>query len=38
MLRVQLRQEAAGRQIDTEVAEGHGRPPDLQEVHACIKA
>eukprot|EP00955_Chlamydomonas_euryale_P063459 358672-Chlamydomonas_euryale.AAC.6 len=33
-----LRQTAAGRQIDAEVAEGYGRPPDLEEVHACIKA
>eukprot|EP00955_Chlamydomonas_euryale_P092361 364700-Chlamydomonas_euryale.AAC.10 len=28
---------AAGWQIDTEVAEGYGRPPDLEEVHACFK-
>ena len=33
-----LRQAAAGRQIDTEVAEAYGRPPDLEEVQACIKA
>eukprot|EP00955_Chlamydomonas_euryale_P059148 357291-Chlamydomonas_euryale.AAC.3 len=33
-----LRQAAAGRQVDTEVAECYGRPPDLEEVHACIKA
>eukprot|EP00955_Chlamydomonas_euryale_P080264 363402-Chlamydomonas_euryale.AAC.5 len=33
-----LRQAAAGRQIDCEVSEGYGRPPDLEEVHACIKA
>eukprot|EP00955_Chlamydomonas_euryale_P035784 350232-Chlamydomonas_euryale.AAC.11 len=33
-----LKQAAAERQIATEVAEGYGCPPDLEEVHACIKA
>eukprot|EP00955_Chlamydomonas_euryale_P071824 361207-Chlamydomonas_euryale.AAC.3 len=33
-----LRQAPAGRQVVTELAEGYGRPPDLQGVRACIKA
>eukprot|EP00955_Chlamydomonas_euryale_P087452 364293-Chlamydomonas_euryale.AAC.7 len=35
-----LRQAAAGRQVDRQVAEGYGRPPapDLKELHACIQA
>eukprot|EP00955_Chlamydomonas_euryale_P081065 363518-Chlamydomonas_euryale.AAC.12 len=33
-----LRQAAAGRHIDTQVAEGCGRLPDVEEVDACIEA
>eukprot|EP00955_Chlamydomonas_euryale_P017896 190732-Chlamydomonas_euryale.AAC.3 len=31
-----VRKAASGRQTDTYVAEGYGRPPDLEEVHACM--
>eukprot|EP00955_Chlamydomonas_euryale_P112088 366111-Chlamydomonas_euryale.AAC.17 len=29
---------AARRRINTELGEGYGRPPNLEEVHACIQA